>query len=194
MKALHVTPRLLAAGLLFSWALPTPSALAAPFGPLLETTNDACWGHLAWRDVSGHWVDIPSGQSRTVSVANGELAWTCDRTKERTGCPGATRTVVVTRSPGSGFTVQCFGAPRSDGARVLEQTVERCRNDRLTIVGAHGGVIIHYTHSGTVDVASGDVTWYCGEARERTGCPHGTNAVEVERFADGQFNVACLRK
>jgi hypothetical protein len=186
---------LAAAALLLSCGVPAPYAVAAPTGQLLETTHEGCSQvHLDYLDASGHWVDIPFGQSRTFSAQNGALTWTCGGTSERTGCPGYTRSVTVTRGWGSPFTVQCFAAPRSDGATVLERTNEACSDDSLIIVGAHGGVTIHYARSGTVDVASGDVTWYCGEDRERTGCPHATNAVGIVRSPGRQFEVDCLKK
>jgi hypothetical protein len=195
MKKLLRATRLAAAGLLLSCGFPAPSAVAAPTGQLVETTHEGCSEvHLDYLDASGHWVDIPIGESRTFTAKNGVLSWKCGGTSERTGCPGETRSVTVTRGWGSPFTVQCFAAPRSDGATVLETTYEACSSDRLIIVGAHGGVTIHYTKSGTVDVASNDVTWYCDETRERTGCPHGTNAVGIVRNGDREFEVDCLRK
>jgi hypothetical protein len=195
MNVLPCVSRLLATGLLLSWGVVAPQAVAAPIGRLIETTNESCLDlHLAYLDGGGHWVDIPWGQSRNFNVSNGALTWKCGGSRERTGCPGETRTVSVTRSQGGAFTVQCFEAARSDGAKELEWTSEACSQDALTIVGTRGGVIIHFARSGTVDVASGDVTWYCQGARERTGCPHGTNAVEIVRSPGPPFTVTCLRK
>ena len=87
------------------------------------------------------------------------------------------------------------GSTAIRGRLLLETTHEACSKNNLSVVDKSGNrVAIPYGTSRNVPVENGEITWHCGGSKEKTGCPAGTNLVEIVRSQGRPFTVNCYQQ
>jgi hypothetical protein len=76
---------------------------------------------------------------------------------------------------------------------IQEKAKENCSHNKLTFKTKTGKITVPYTQASTIlAVNSPDITWFCGESKERTGCPSETSHIFVKRSQERRFFVFCL--
>ena len=84
--------------------------------------------------------------------------------------------------------------PSQDRGRFLEEIIENCSEEDLTIRGDEEDVTVYFGESDGVEVADSDFVWYCGKYRESANCPYQTNYVWISRTDERRFYIECYER
>jgi hypothetical protein len=163
---------------------------------LLSREIDQCSENQLTVFGDGGFYLLRKGENKWVPISDRRFRWLCSTSQEASTAPEGTNLLRVFRDPNSRqITWECYHSLTStapyhkpDTKEVFLGTeVDRCGDDRLTVEGANGRVVITKGQSGVpVPVASNRFYWYCGDSQEATTAPQLTNLVKVSRERDGR--------